>query len=239
MSAAVAPVPVVHWFDTVESTMDEARTLALAGVVQGTAAIARVQRAGRGRNGRTWVSPPGNLHATVVLRPGGEARRAPELGFVTALAVAEAVDAVAGCRTTLKWPNDVLCGGAKLAGILMERLEDGAVLAGIGINLAHCPPGLPYPVTSLSLLGCAAGPDAVLSAVLERLAAGCAAWQADGFAAVLARWAARGPARGDALQVRLGERQLVGSFAGLAPDGALLLDTRAGQQRVVAGEVLM
>ena len=239
VSAEIQPGPPTYWFDALGSTMDEARALALAGAAHGTAVAARVQTAGRGRGGRVWLSQPGNLHATIVLRPPADPRRAPELGFVTALAVAEAVDAVACCRTSLKWPNDVLHGGAKLAGILMERLDDGAVLAGIGVNVAHSPPGLPYPVTSLSALGCDATAEAVLPAVLHRLSAGWAAWRAGGFAAVLARWSARGPAPGAALQVRLGERRLAGTFAGLAPDGALLLDTAAGQHTIVAGDVLM
>ncbi len=234
--AVSAAAPTIHRFDAVASTMDEARTLADQGAPHGTAVVARVQQAGRGRGGHRWASPPGNLHLTVVLRPGGEARLAPELGFVTAVAVAEAVDALAGPQTALKWPNDVLRGGAKLAGILLERLEDGAVLAGVGANVRHSPPGMPYPVTSLAALGCDAEPDALLHAVLHRLAEGWADWQAHGFAPVLARWLARGPALGAPVRMRSG---LAGRFAGLGPDGALLLDGAHGRTAIVAGEVLL
>ena len=174
---------------------------------------------------------------TLVLRPGGPARQAPEIGFVVALAVAEAVDSLLGPGTALKWPNDVLRGGGKLAGILLERLDDGTVLAGIGANVRHLPLGMPYPVTSLATLGSDAGPDLLLNWVLDRVDAGWHAWRGDGFASVLARWSTRGPALGTALQVRLGEDRVAGQFAGLAADGALLLDTPAGPRRFVAGEV--
>ena len=228
----------VHRFDTIASTIDEARRLAAAGAPHGVAAVARVQAAGRGRAGRAWVSPPGNLHVTVVLRPGGSARQAPELGFVVALAVAEAVDALLGPGTALKWPNDIMRSGAKLAGILLERQEDGAVLAGIGANVAHAPQGMPYPVASLASLGSDATPDALLSVLLDKLDEGWDAWRATGFAPVLERWLARGPAPGAAMQVRLGAGQVAGRFAGLAADGALLLDTADGRQSFVAGDVV-
>ncbi len=218
--------------------MDEARRLALEGAGHGTAVVARVQQAGRGRSGNVWVSPAGNLHVTVVLRPGGPARQAPELGFVTALAVAETVDALLGPGTALKWPNDVLRGGAKLAGILLERQDDGAVLAGIGMNVRHAPAGLPYPVTSLAVLGSDAGPDDVLARLLDRLRAGWADWRSNGFGAVLARWSARGPAPGAAMQVRVGAARVAGRYAGLSATGALLLDTPDGRRTVVAGEIV-
>ena len=227
----------VHRFGTIGSTMEEARRLALAGAAHGTVVVAEEQRAGRGRAGRSWVSPPGNLHATVVLQPGAEARSAPGLAFVVANAVADAVDGLAGPGTTLKWPNDILRGGAKLAGILLERTDDGAVLAGIGMNVSHSPPGLPYPVTSLAALGCGAEVGAVLAAVMAALRVEWQAWRDEGFALVLQRWAARGPALGSRMVAQVGAEQVTGRFAGLREDGALLLDTAAGRRAVVAGDV--
>ena len=231
--------PVIHRFAEIGSTMDVARTLAEDGAAHGTVVTARIQTGGRGRSGRPWSSPAGNLYATVILRPAGDARRAPELGFVCALAVAEAVDALAGPGTHLKWPNDALRGGAKLAGILLERLGDGAVLAGIGINVASHPEDTPYAVTSLHALGCPAGPDAMLDALLDRLAVGWTAWEVDGFAAVLRRWRVRGPVVGTPLRVRLETGVVTGSFAGLGPDGALVLETQTGRRTLVAGDVLL
>ena len=229
----------IHRLAEVGSTMDAARTLAEAGAAHRTVVTARMQHGGRGRGGRVWASPVGNLHATVVLRPGGAAGRQPELGFVVALAVAEAVDALAGPGTGLKWPNDVLRNGAKLAGILCEATGEGAVLAGIGMNVASKPPDMPYPITSLHALGCTAAVDTVLDAILARLDAGWAAWQRDGFGAVLARWRVRGPVEGAPLQVRLDGGIVAGSFAGLAANGAMLLQTPQGQRTVVAGDVLL
>ena len=230
---------VIQRLDEVGSTMDAARHLAESGAPHGSAVQARVQTGGRGRSGRPWISPPGNLHATVVLRPGIPLRRVAELGFVCAVAVADAVDRLAGAGTALKWPNDVLRQGAKLAGLLLERLEDGTVLFGLGMNVAHRPRGMPYPVTSLHALGCSAGTDAVLDAVLAELAATWAEWQDTGFAPVLARWRQRGPAPGAPLQVRQGDALVSGVFAGLSPEGALLLDTAAGRRTLLAGDVLL
>ena len=236
--AALAWSGVIHRFATVTSTMDEACRLAEAGAPHGTAVMAAVQTAGRGRQGRNWVSQPGNLLATIVLRPGGKASEAPQLSFVVALAVAEAVDALAGPGTRLKWPNDVMRSGAKLAGVLLERLEDGAVLAGVGVNLSHAPDGMDYPVTNLAQLGCDAGPEDVLAVLLELLQAEWAHWQADGFAAVLRRWRARGPELDAQLRVRLDSGVTSGIFAGLGPDGSLRLRVNGVVRVLVAGDVL-
>ena len=232
----------IHRFGTVGSTMDEARSLAAAGAGHGTIVVAERQDAGRGRSGRVWASPPGNLHATVILRPGVEAQHAPQLGFVVAVAVAQAVDRLAGPSTALKWPNDIMRDGAKLAGILMERIDDGAVLAGIGMNVRHHPLAMPYPVTSLRVLGCEAGSDTVLGAIQDALREEWAVWRAQGFSEVRRRWLARGPADGTRLMVRLGTGTIEagtieGSFAGLREDGALLLDTADGRRALVGGDV--
>ena len=144
---------------------------------------------------------------------------------------------MAGPGTGLKWPNDVMRGGAKLAGILLERLDDGVVLAGIGINIAAVPSGLPYPVTSLAALGCQLEPAEALAAVINAAREEWAGWIQHGFAQVLARWAARGPGVGTELSVRVGDRIITGRFGGLRADGALLLDTAAGRSALVAGDV--
>ena len=228
---------LVHRLGTVGSTMDEARALALNGSPHGTIVVAVQQDAGRGRAGRGWVSPPGNLHATFVLRPGNTAQHAPQLAFVVSIAVAEAVDRLVGPGTALKWPNDVMRGGAKLAGILLERLEGGAVLAGIGMNVLHLPPDPPYAVTSLTALGCSAGLDEVLATLSSTVGAEWDAWRADGFGATLGRWMARGPAMDAVLTIRQGDATQTGRYAGLRGDGALLLDTPTGRQAFVAGDV--
>ncbi len=138
----------VRLLDSVGSTSDEALRLAREGAPHGTVVTAREQTAGRGRVGRAWASPPGNLYLSVLLRLDLPVARIAELSFVAALAVAETVDAFVAGRASLKWPNDVLIDGAKVAGILIEQ-ADGVAVIGIGVNVAHCPSGLAYPVTSL------------------------------------------------------------------------------------------
>jgi BirA family biotin operon repressor/biotin-[acetyl-CoA-carboxylase] ligase len=228
---------LVHRFATIGSTMDAARTLVADGAPHGSVVLAEQQAAGRGRGGRVWASPPGNLHATFILRPGGSPQHAPQLAFVVAVAVARAVDALAGPPTALKWPNDVMRDGAKLAGILLERLDDDAVLAGIGMNVRHHPPGMPYPVTSLAALGCDTTPESVLAAIQRALQGEWTIWRDHGFARVRERWLERGPAIGTILRVQLGPDTIDGAFAGLRDDGALLLQTPTGRRAIVAGDV--
>ena len=219
--------------------MDEARLRADEGAPHGAVVAAKLQREGRGRHGRNWSSPAGNLYATVVLRPDIPADRAAELGFVASLAVAEAVDRVAGPMTGLKWPNDVLRGGAKLAGLLLERLDCGAVLVGIGVNIRHAPVDAPYPVTSLAAEGRDPAPPTLLDEILTSLHAGYGAWQTSGLPGVLERWLRRGPAPQSLIRVRLPGGIVAGAFAGLAADGSLLVDTPGGRQRLIAGDVLL
>ena len=229
---------LLHRKDSVGSTSDEARQLAAAGAPHGTAVLALEQTAGRGRQGRVWISPPGNLHLSVVLRPGVAQRRLPELSLVAAVAVADAVDSLLGqAAARLKWPNDVLVAGAKLAGLLLERFDD-AVILGVGMNLAHSPPDLPYPVTALTSCGVSTEPEAAAAAVLAGLDARLDEWQRQGFAATITAWMQRGPGLGAAVQARQGTTWISGSFAGLDGDGALLLDGPSGRQRIIAGEVL-
>lgn len=244
----------VHSYDSLGSTSDEAFRLAREGAPHGTVVIAREQTAGRGRTGRGWQSPPGNLYLSVLLRLDLPPARVAELSFVAALAVAQTVDAFLPGRARLKWPNDVLVDGAKVAGILVEQ-ADGVAVLGIGVNVAHCPSGLAYPVTSLvkaiptaviaeldpaihptdsprerSLEGDVAGVGDLL---LRRLASRLASWLADGFALVRSDWLARAHPIGTVLRAGATE----GAFAGIDTDGALLLDTPDGRVRIVGGEV--
>ena len=111
------------------------------------------------------------------------------------------------------------------------------MLAGIGMNVQHTPPGLPYAVTSLSALGCTAGPEAIIAALASAMAAEWALWRAEGFGHTLERWMARGPMRGARLTIRQGGAPLTGPYAGLRADGALLLDLPGGRRAFVAGDV--
>lgn len=225
-------------FDSVGSTNDEAARLAEDGAREGTVVWAREQLGGRGRRGRTWASPKGNLYSSTILRPECAAPRATELGFVAALAVG---DIVPGDRTVrLKWPNDVLVDGGKVAGILLESAiaQDGRVehvVAGIGINIAFAPqlPEMRYPGAALG-----GTVEAALEGFTQALATRLTEWRHDGFKAIRSAWLAKAGPLGADVDVRLGEELVHGRFAGLDPDGALLLDTSGGRRKIVSGELL-
>jgi BirA family transcriptional regulator, biotin operon repressor / biotin---[acetyl-CoA-carboxylase] ligase len=233
-------------FERIDSTNDEAKRLAEAGAAEGAFVLAREQSAGRGRRGRTWVSPPGNLYGSLLLRPACAARDAAQLGFAASLAVAEAASYVLppGASVTCKWPNDVLVDGAKVAGILMESRAGGAgalewLVLGIGVNLVSHPAGTEHPATSLAAKGAGTvSADTFLAALAERLLAWYEAWRRpDGFAAVRAAWLARAHGLGQAIRVRLPERDIAGRFAGLDATGQLVLDAPEGRVHIAAADI--
>jgi BirA family biotin operon repressor/biotin-[acetyl-CoA-carboxylase] ligase len=169
---------------------------------------------------------------------------AAQLSFVAALAVADACLAVAPAATIrLKWPNDVLLGGRKLAGLLLESQSRGDgtldwLVLGIGINLATYPVEVEYPATALAATGADADAAAMLGAIAASFIAWYEAWrEGAGFATIRAEWLARAQGLNQLIRVRLPGETRAGVFAGLDTDGALLLDTGAGRQRIAAGEV--
>ena len=202
--------------------------------------------AGRGRAGRSWDSPVGNLHASLLLVDPCEPRRAPELGFMAGVALASAVSDVAGqgIELALKWPNDVLHRGAKLAGILVEGTQTRtgfAAVLGFGVNCASHPADLPYRATDLATLAPdGATRDALFGALSRRVAEGLALWaEGAGFAAVRQAWLARAVPRGTALAVARPEGRLAGRFSSIDADGRLILDTDRGLVTVEAGDVFL
>ncbi|MGH7014290.1 MAG: biotin--[acetyl-CoA-carboxylase] ligase [Stellaceae bacterium] len=230
--------------DTLVSTNDEARRLARAGASEGTLITARSQTAGRGRQGRIWVSQTGNLHASLVLRPDAPMARAAQLGFAAALAVADAIQAFAPKEAVaLKWPNDVLLDRRKVAGILLESEGDATgrvafVVAGIGVNLAAHPAATEFPATSLkAATGATPTPEALLAALAPALLLWYERWRDAGFAALRRAWLERATGIGQALRARLPGETVEGHFAGLDDDGMLLLDLPGGRRRIAAGEV--
>ena len=224
--------------ETIGSTNDEARRLALEGAPHGTAVHADEQTAGRGRLAHTWYSPPGNLYLSVLLRTGRPVSRTAELSFVAALAVADTVDTLLPrqTRAMLKWPNDVLVNGAKIAGILLEQVDDATVM-GIGLNVLEAPPDTAYKTTTIVSNAGIASVDSARDILLEHLERHLTVWQAGGFAPVKQNWLARSYPMGAAIRVNSPQGPVAGHFAGLDDDGALLLDTPQGQVRIVAGDV--
>ncbi|PKU25830.1 biotin--[acetyl-CoA-carboxylase] ligase [Telmatospirillum siberiense] len=225
--------------EKVDSTNDEARRAAQAGSGHGTVVWAREQTAGRGRRGREWVSPAGNLHCSLLLDGGPEPSRTPQLAFVAAVAVRAALaDLVPGAVFQVKWPNDVLCHGRKISGMLLEQASS-LIVAGIGVDVAFAPePGL-YPTTCLRQLGSGAEPFDVLAGLCEHLGVWYARWRSEGFAPIRQAWLDGAAGLSGPVTVRLSdETVLEGTFAGLDPEGALLLvEAGGGQRKVLAGDV--
>ena len=231
--------------DTLASTNGEALALARGGE-HGPLWIAAIrQTAGRGRRGNAWVSDPGNLYATLLLVDPAPAERGPELSFVTALAVHDAIaECAPGLRVklALKWPNDLLCGGAKIAGILIEGEGIGGALAvaiGIGVNCRHHPADTAYPATDLAARGRRrVGRSFVLGLVRGDAAAARAMAPGAGFAAIRADWIARAAGIGGDMRVRLAGRELEGRGEAIDDQGRLLLRLPDGSlHAIAAGDV--
>jgi BirA family biotin operon repressor/biotin-[acetyl-CoA-carboxylase] ligase len=230
-------------YETLGSTNAEALARARAGERGPLWITAAAQSAGRGRRGAAWVSTPGNLFATLLLTEPSPPETAPQLSFVAGLALHDALGECApqlGPLLKLKWPNDLLLGGAKLAGILIEGESDPAfaVAIGIGVNCAAHPPDTPYPATDLAAAGALVTPTQVLEALARAMNRRLEQWQrGQGFAAVRADWLKRAAGLGQDIRVRLPERELSGRFQGLDEMGRLLLQAANGVTTVTAGEV--
>lgn len=242
-NALVAGV-LLATYERIGSTNAEALARARAGEEGPLWITAREQSAGRGRHGRGWVSEPGNLYASLLLTDPAPVHRAPELAFVSGLAVHDAVAAAAPDlrgRLTLKWPNDLLCDGAKLAGILIEGegAHPFATVIGIGINCRHHPEATAYPATDLAALGHDVTADDLFFLLSRTMPARLAQWdRGAGFPAIRADWLDRTAERGQAVGVRIGTREVSGSFEGLDASGRLLLRRHDGVvETISAGDV--
>ncbi len=236
----------IRFHDSLGSTQDEARRLVQAGAAHGTVVTAREQTAGRGRHGRQWASPPGNVYLSILLRLDLPPSRVADLGFVAALAVADAVNAFLPDHAALKWPNDVLVDGAKISGILIEQVESVAIV-GIGLNVLDVPKQTPYPVTSLATLTRRADArrrlpqagevEVARELLLDAFARWLDVWQSSGFEPVRAEWLLRAHPLGTKLHVSTSAEAIEGCFGGLDDDGALLLHTAQGLRRLLVGDV--
>lgn len=233
-------------FDSIGSTNDEAKRLARGGAPEGTLVWALEQTAGRGRRGRVWLSPRGNLYASLILRTDCPAGRAAQLGFVTALSLGDAlrVKLPATDRLSYKWPNDVLMHGRKLAGILLES-ETGTggelafVVIGVGVNLVSSPRETDFPATSLSDQGLdPPSPSVLLEGFTIHFRSWLQRWRMAGFASVRMAWLAGATPLGELIRVRSENGTLYGRFVDIDHDGALLLETAEGRRRISAGEIL-
>lgn len=237
-----------HVLGKTESTNAEA--LRLAPSLSGPAWIlTRAQTAGRGRRGRGWSMPAGNFAATLALRPRGSPADVSLYSFVAALALHDALTDVCGpsARLAIKWPNDVLLNGGKVAGILLESAGQGgevaALAVGIGVNLAASPqpealePGAVQPVSVRSETGHVIAPEEFL----DLLAPAFDRWQRQlvtyGFAPIRTAWTARAARLGQTITARTGSATRTGTFEGIDDTGALILITAAGREIIPAADV--
>nr|WP_307233308.1 biotin--[acetyl-CoA-carboxylase] ligase [Pararhizobium capsulatum] len=230
----------------VGSTNTEALQLARAGDTGHHWITAIRQTAGRGRRGRSWMSEPGNLYASLLLIDAAPVEKLGALPLAVAVAVYDAIRAVmppGGNPVTIKWPNDILVGGKKICGILLEgeRLADGrqALVIGCGINIAVLPDHGLYPVTSLRVEGSTVSPDQIFAHLYQTMAEILAIWNyGGGISAMIERWRSSAGGIGQKITVNLPDRSLVGIFTGIDEDGRLVLDLGSGMiERIAAGDV--
>jgi len=232
-------------FATLPSTNTYALMLARGGERGPLWITAGQQTEGRGRRGNAWISPPGNLYTTLLLTDPAPAECAPQSSFVSALAVLDAIDGCApGLRDalTLKWPNDVLCSGCKLAGILIEgeQVPHGLAIAiGIGVNVRHHPQGTSYPTTDLTAAGADVSAESLFAALSAAMLERLAQWRRGaGFGAIRAAWLERAGLMSGEMKVRLPGSEVTGRCESLDEKGRLLLRLGDGTlQAIAAGEV--
>ncbi len=242
------PAAPILLLDETDSTNADARRRAEAGETGPLWIVARRQSAGRGRRGRGWESDDGNLFATLLQLTRKPPAEAAQVTFIAALAVADLLDSYAPpSLVTIKWPNDVMLGGQKASGVLVESgaHETGGLwlAVGIGVNLAHAPEGTERPATALAhhLRGDIAAPptvEAAAAVLADAFAVWMDRWETLGFEPILDAWRARTPGLNGPAVARLGRETVEGRAEGVAPDGALKLRLADGSLRLIsAGDV--
>lgn len=235
-------------YDVLDSTNSEAKRLAGGGASHGAVIWARKQTAGRGRMGREWVSADGNLFMTVLLSPTASLDKCPQLSFVAALAVADALEGVVPdpSRLHCKWPNDVLVNGKKIAGILLESFTTKELMGdrqwiavGIGVNVDSYPEHVLFPATSLVESGVELiSAKIVLSRLVHHFIARYDEWDTSGFAAIRKAWQAKAYQINQPVEVIVGEDRISGTFTGIDDGGQLLI--KSGRKKplpITAGDV--
>jgi BirA family transcriptional regulator, biotin operon repressor / biotin---[acetyl-CoA-carboxylase] ligase len=263
MNFALAPTAILDGYrleahETVGSTNQLALEHLRAGDPGKLWIVSKRQESGRGRRGRNWETPHGNLAATLALTGTGELKTAATLGFVAGLALSDALAAIvpdgriaigvdgggkARNRFELKWPNDVLADGAKLAGILLEsaQLDGGryALAIGIGVNVVAHPEGLPYPATSLAALGANVDAETLFLALSDAWTANAHDWdEGRGLARIRKNWLARAAGLGADVAVRVDGNVVRGVFETIDDDCRFVIRAQGGEMiRIAAGDV--
>lgn len=205
--------------------------------------LAHVQTAARGRRGRAWSMPTGNFAASLVWHPAADPAAMALRSFAAALALHDALEAMGAAGLALKWPNDVLLEGGKLAGILLESPAPGLLILGVGINLVAAPepsalePGATAPISLLEATGLRVSPEAMLDRLAPAFAAREAQLITRGFAPIRADWLARAARLGDRITARTMTETMEGTFDDVDATGHLILGTADGPRRIAAADV--
>jgi BirA family biotin operon repressor/biotin-[acetyl-CoA-carboxylase] ligase len=236
----------IHHFETLPSTNDLAKELAASQAPEGTLVVAEGQSRGRGRLGREWSSPPGaGLYVSVLLRPPLPPSDLPQITLTAAVAVVRALKRATGVAPGIKWPNDLILAGKKLGGILTEMETESDqirhLVLGLGLNVNNreFPAEIRDLATSLALVtGRSFSRLAILKAWLEELESLYQLFLGREFARILAEWKEYTVTLGQFVRVRQGPVEISGQALEVAPDGALLIETRTGEiVRVTSGEI--
>lgn len=239
----MSPVWRLKYFDELPSTSDFCIERAKAGEAEGFAVFAASQSAGRGSRGRNWQTLVGNVALSVLLRPEMAAAQTSVFPLLAGVAVAEAVRAELGAAPVLKWPNDVLLGGAKCAGLLIDaapvRDRVDWLVIGIGVNVGYAPEVPGRATTCLAAHGGAKAAPEFAGKILERLAVWLDVLAGEGTATVIAAWLGFAHPVGTELTVRTSQSETHGRFAGLGPAGELLLAVENRIETFSTGEILM
>ncbi len=236
-------------YDVLDSTNEEAKRLAGGGASHGAVIWAKRQTDGRGRMGRNWVSAEGNLFVSVLLSPEVALEKCAQLSFVAAVAAAETLQAVVEHPDAIacKWPNDILCAGSKLGGILLESFTtttiSGAprqwVVVGVGINIDSAPEHVMFPATCLREAGVELiSAKIVLSRFIHHFIHHYDQWANEGFAPIEQAWMERAYHLGKPIEVLVGDQQEEGHYEGIDASGQLLLRQKNGKiTPISAGDV--
>ncbi len=237
----------VEIFEMLDSTSLEAKRRAAAGEAGPLWLIALKQTSGYGRRGSEWRQQEGDVAATFLFRPQAPSDVLPQLSFVAALGLSDAILRFAPrAALTLKWPNDVLAGGGKIAGLLLELVgsapapKSPLVALGVGVNVVSAPPDLDYPTARLIDFtnGAPPLPRAFIETLDEAFAVWRRRWEQEGFGPVRAAWLARADSLGQSIKVRLPGEVVEGVFHDLDLSGALILDCGGKRRTIAAGAVL-
>lgn len=232
-------------FDVLDSTNDQCRRMFEGGTPGNFWVVSAKQSSGKGRRGREWVSRQGNLFASLLYGIDCDLETASELSFVTAVAAREVVADILqdNIPVTCKWPNDILVGGKKVAGILLETAGQGSekpshVIIGIGINVMNHPENPLYPATNLKKERCPKLElDLILSRLVHTMAYWISQWKDHGFTPVRKAWKAHASGLGQEIIVRLPNEELKGRFVDLDKSGALILEFAGERRHITAGDV--